>query len=60
MEPFSIAAHTGMELTEIDLDDLLFFEPTHESAWLEPMVMNVLQEVRCAAAGGIPWNSGSA
>ena len=46
MEPFSSAAHTGMELTEIDLDDLLFFQPTGEGAWLEPMVMNVLQEAQ--------------
>jgi hypothetical protein len=60
VEPFSIAAHMGMELTERDLDDLFFFEPTHEDAWLEPMVMSVFQEVLCAAGGGIPWNSGSA
>jgi hypothetical protein len=58
--PFSIAAHTGMELTGKFLDDLLRFEPTQEGAWLEPMVIAVLQEVRCAAGGGIPWNSGSA
>jgi hypothetical protein len=31
----------------------------HEGAWLEPTVIAVLQ-VRCAAAGEIPWNSGSA
>ena len=48
------------ELTGKYFDDLLLFEPTHEGAWLEPMVMTVLQEVRCAAGSGIPWNSGSA
>src|SRR6266404_3275242 len=59
VEPFSITAHTGMELTGKVHDDLLLFEPTHEGAWLEPTVIAVLQ-VRCAAASGIPWNSGSA
>jgi hypothetical protein len=48
-----------MELTGKVHDDLLLFEPTHEGAWLEPTVIAVLQ-VRCAAAGGIPWNSASA
>ena len=59
VEPFNITAHTGMELTGKVHDDLLLFEPTHEGAWLEPTVIAVLQ-VRCAAAGGIPWNSASA
>ena len=59
VEPFSITALTGMELTGKVHDDLLLFEPTHEGAWLEPTVIAVLQ-VRCAAAGGIPWNSASA
>jgi hypothetical protein len=57
---FQYRRHTGMELTGKFLDDLLRFEPTQEGAWLEPMVIAVLQEVRCAAGGGIPWNSGSA
>lgn len=85
VEPFGITAHTGMELTRKDLDDdLLVFEPTHNSdsganeghstrllpqqkllnfvddAWLEPIVMAGLRDERCAADGGIPWNSGSA
>ena len=42
-----------------DVDDLLALS-RFTKGMLEPVVTTVLQEVGCAAGGGIPWNSGSA